>query len=512
MKPVVCIYCEGNDTKLAVLSKENGTLKLSRAASIDVLRAAQSINDTNNQGNLLDAGAGLTLDTQGAGIASTSEAVFEGLASAELSGIKLHQHHFITALTEPSIYYQVVSGKTVAESSTVEETIEKGKTKKKKKIDVKNFGSIELSSGQKLSAHLSEDVNCFKAISGLAQYNHRRYYKIVSVKSAEISLSRYVAKSKKFFPDDYSLIVYIGKEYSKLIFLHGRKLKHIGATLDVGTSNLHTYDVYFSKILLEMENGQIPNLDNIVVCGEDDSENLILSFYGTFPEANVSRLEFENINVNGLSEEVRTKISSFAVPIAVATEYYEELAKEFVGINLLPDYIKEEQKFFQFGWHGYLVLPLLFITAFYITYQILSNQLKINKLHSEIAVQEDLKQRNMQLLTQIEALDARISNFDQTQAILDTLAKGSEIWGEALEKISDFSASKKCLWTRILAIKEEDIISLEGHSLNKFILTDFASKIDSATLKNISYDPIKEKDAYRYVLNFKLSGLTKIPE
>jgi hypothetical protein len=31
-------------------------------------------------------------------------------------------------------------------------------------------------------------------------------------------------------------------------------------------------------------------LDNIIVCGEDDSENLILSFYGTFPEANVSRL------------------------------------------------------------------------------------------------------------------------------------------------------------------------------------------------------------------------------
>ena len=47
-----------------------------------------------------------------------------------------------------------------------------------------------------------------------------------------------------------------------------------------------------------MENGGITSLDNIIVCGEDDSENLILSFYGTFPEANVSRLEFDDVDIS----------------------------------------------------------------------------------------------------------------------------------------------------------------------------------------------------------------------
>jgi hypothetical protein len=49
-----------------------------------------------------------------------------------------------------------------------------------------------------------------------------------------------------------------------------------------------------------MENGGITSLDNIIVCGEDDSENLILSFYGTFPEANVSRLEFDDVDISQL--------------------------------------------------------------------------------------------------------------------------------------------------------------------------------------------------------------------
>lgn len=70
-----------------------------------------------------------------------------------------------------------------------------------------------------------------------------------------------------------------------------------------------------------MENGGITSLDNIIVCGEDDSENLILSFYGTFPEANVSRLEFDDIDLSQIDEETKTKFSSYSVPIAVATEF-----------------------------------------------------------------------------------------------------------------------------------------------------------------------------------------------
>jgi hypothetical protein len=205
-------------------------------------------------------------------------------------------------------------------------------------------------------------------------------FRVPTIKSADTTLAYYVAKRKKFFPDDQSLVVYIGKEYSKLIFLHGRKVKHIGTTLDIGTLNLHTYDVYFSKILLEMENGGISALDNIIVCGEDDSENLILSFYGTFPEANVSRLEFDDLDLSILDEESRQKFSSYSVPVAVATEYFDEQAKETKGINILPKYIREEQKFFQFSWHSFIVLPFLFIAAFLITLKVLQNSREIRSI------------------------------------------------------------------------------------------------------------------------------------
>src|SRR5690606_35598716 len=121
------------------------------------------------------------------------------------------------------------------------------------------------------------------------------------------------------------------------------------------------------KILLEMENGGISSLDNIVVCGEDDSENLILSFYGTFPEANVSRLEFDDLDLSLIDPKIKETFSAFSVPVAVAAEYYDELSEEYQGINLLPKYVREDQKAFQFAWHGYAMFPLLFLAAFYIT-------------------------------------------------------------------------------------------------------------------------------------------------
>jgi len=513
LKPLVCLYCEGSDSKIIVVTKENDQVKILRAASVDVLGSQQSASEigaesvqmiAEESGIQIDAGGGANLNMQG----FTTGGVFESLVNAEMRGIKLHKCEFIPVLTEPSIFYQTIP-KRITGAQTKTDTLKSTVIQSDRPFDRSNVGLTSLADGNSLASFLAQDVPCFKMISGLAKYNGKRVYRLTSVKSAELSLAYYVAKKKKFFPDDYSLIVYIGKEYSKLIFLQGRKLKHIGATLDLGTANLHTYDVYFSKILLEMENGGIPNLDNIVVCGEDDSENLILSFYGTFPEANVSKLDFDNVDVSALNEDARTKISSFTVPFAAAIEFLDELSKETKGINLLPAYIKEAQKVFQFGWHGYLVLPLLFFAAFFITTNILNEQIEINKVASEIQFQTILKRQNLSTLMEIENLTARINNFDQTQAILDSAASGTGIWNKLLFNLSDFVGKKKSFWVRNIILPDSAVVTIDGHSINRKVLTEFATGLQTSILQNITYEPIREKDAFRFVLTIKKAELLR---
>ncbi|RPI75514.1 MAG: hypothetical protein EHM47_02435 [Ignavibacteriales bacterium] len=507
MKPLICIYCEGNDTKVAVISKVNGKLMVLKTAGVDFVQPTIDLEE--GISNLSIEGAELDLEkiqNQDTALESKMAASTVTTLANNLAGINLKKSLFIPALTEPALHYHIYENtKQLAATKVAGDIIDDIQESKNMVVDKQNLGYVELADKSLLSVFLGGEVACINMINSLARHQGTRHFKIPSVKSAEISLAYYVAKTKKFFPDDQSLIVYIGKEYSKLIFLQGRKLKHIGATLDIGTLNLHTYDVYFSKILLEMENGGISSLDNIIVCGEDDSENLILSFYGTFPEANVSRLEFSDIDLGGLTQEEKEKFSCFSVPVAVATEYYDELEKIHQGINLLPKYVREDQKIFQFGWHGYAILPLLFGVTFFATQYILENQQELNMLDNEIAEQTILLRQNQEILTKIAEVETKISGFDQTQAILDSASTGTGAWQEVLKNISNFVGSRNNMWITKLNFSGGNV-TIEGYGLDKNVLTEFAYSIESAILKSVNYETLREQNTYKFLLTFNLSN------
>ena len=510
MKPVITVYCESNDIKLAVVSKDssNGKPTVLKTASVSLLKSSTN----------LESGGGFRMEEESLDIEGLDESAsikgeteYSGLseASAALSGFNLSKHLFIPALTEPNIYYHIFEGVRPPNPAKLKQEIINDILESKNILVHKNsLDYIELSDKALLCVFVTDNIPCASMINSLARQHGKKGYKIPSIKSSDISLAYYVAKRKKFFPDDHSLIVYIGKEYSKLIFLQGRRVKHIGTTLDIGTQNLHTYDVYFSKILLEMENGGISSLDNIIVCGEDDSENIILSFYGTFPEANVSRLEFDDLDLSALDEETKEKFSAFSIPAAVAVDYYDDLNKEHQGLQILPKSIKEEQKVVQFSWHGYALLPLLFIAAFFITQKILTNNRMLSELDSEIESKTILLRQNQEVLTKIAAIEGKISSFGQTQAILDSAAVGTGVWNKAIKQISGFCQSNNNLWLSKLNNVNDDV-EAEGYSLSRNTLTDFAYSIDNSLLKSMVYEALRERSAYRFNLNFKISNQQK---
>lgn len=512
MKTLVCMYCEGNDTKVAVVTKTNGRLSVLRTASVDYVQPAidmeegiSNLNLDSNDVNLED------MQNQDTSVESKMAASTIATLALDLKGINLNHCEFIPALTEPAIHYHAYEGSKQLASAKVsrDEIINEIQESKNITVDKKSMGYVELFDKSLLSVFLGDDIGGINTINSLARHNGKRNYKITAVKSAELSLAYYVAKAKKFFPDDQSLIVYIGKEYSKLIFLHGRKIKHIGATLDIGTLNLHTYDVYFSKILLEMENGGISSIDNIIVCGEDDSENLILSFYGTFPEANVSRIEFGDIDLGGLTKEEKEKFSSYSIPIAVATEYFDEQENIYKGINLLPKRVKEEQKLFQFTWHGYALLPVLFGATFYITLYIMDNQKEMTKLDNEITERTILKRQHQEAVSKISELQTKINGFGQTQAILDSAAIGTGAWQEVLKHVSNFIGSRKNMWLTKINYTDGKKVSIEGYSLSRKVLSEFAYSIESATLNSVHYEAIRKENTYKFLLTFDLLNYQK---
>jgi len=510
MKPLVCIYCEGNDLKLSVVSKEKEQMYIHTTFSVEQTEhemetASEQLADFSKE----ELSDGLSFESLDSGdVAQPKEnvnATDVEMIAASLAEFNLGQSQFIPIVTDPNVNFHIYENAHEENKSKILDNIVKDiQVTKGIVVSKDNIDCINLDNNTYLSVFIDKDISCVNLINSVAGYNAKRYYKINSIKNAEIALANYVSKTTKFFAEDYTLVIYIGREYSKLIFLEGQNLNHIGATLDIGTSNLNTYDVYFSKILLEMENGGIPRLDNVVLCGDDRSENLVLSFYGTFPEANVSELKFDLFDIINLSEEDQNNISAYSVPIAAAYEYYAEKEKELEGINILPRYIQENQKFLQFGWHSFAVLPLLFAATFLFTYLILLNNKEMAELDNEIIRMKDLEIQNQEIITKIEPLEARIANFDNTQAILDSAMSGTEVWGQALEKVSNFVERRRNFWVSNIETRNVEDLTIKGYSLSRSVLTEFAESNNSSILKNVLYEPLREKNAFAYIMNFKL--------
>jgi len=513
MQPHVFIYCEGTDAKVIAVEKTKDKLKIIKASALELIRPSVNMDEW-TRGLRLESDDDLSL----VGLNTTEKSLTKKpsftsmtLLNNALDGLKLNKTNFVAVITEPSVYYHEVEGTPRTTSSRVTMQIaEEIQKQRNVSVDKENIGYVPLADKSYLSVFVSGEIDCIKLINSFANYNKRRYYKIPAVKSAEISLVYYITKKEKFFPDDSSLIVYIGKDYSKLIFLKGRNLKHIGSTLDIGKANLHTYDVYFSKILLEMENGGILSLDNIIVCGEDDSENLLLSFYGTFPEANVSKVDFKEFDVIDLPKDTKETLSQFTVPIAAAQDYFSELAGEHKGINLLPKYVVEQQKFLQFGWHGFLMFPLLFLATFFFTQKTLENKLTIKNLDIDIIKYQLLYDKNQEIINQISAYEEKINNFGQTQTILDSVSVGTLVWTRAVDNISTFIKQNKNLWLTNIYLDSENKVKLEGYSLNKNVVTELAYSLKTAELSGVFFETIREKDTYKFNLSFDIASYDKV--
>jgi hypothetical protein len=511
MKPIVCVSSEGHDTKIVILSKEKEGIKINKTFSMTMSGGENfddpldnSSSDTSLKGFETDFTIE-NVDDSGSSLATVDKNDVS-FAANYFGKDELKDAEFIPVVTDPVVsHHNFVGNITNNKKKNINSIITDISKSKNIAVTADTIDYIQINNDTLHSVFIKEDNTSVNFINSWANQNGKKYYKIATIKNSETALAHYVAKSNDFFEEDFTLIINTGQESSKLIFLKGKKLFHIGSTLDIGTKDIHTYDVYFSKILLEMENGAIPRLDNVILCGEDNSENLVLSFYGTFPEANVTELKFDGLNLTNLSDEQKENLSAFAFPIAAGLEYFDEKEKKYQGINFLPKYIAENQKFIQFGWHSLIVMPLLFAATFFFTFQILENNKLLNEQQREITRLKQLKAQNELIIQEMDGYTSKINNFDNTQAVLDSATAGTEVWGKMLTKVSDFMERRRNFWVSNLETNTDKVVALKGYALSRNVLTEFVENSDAALLNTVIYEPLRDTKTYSYTLNFNLT-------
>lgn len=489
-KYIFCLYLEGADSKAALFERTKTGIKFLRGMSIEPNRPdEQAFEDTGMQFDSPELD--ISADTELAGL-TTHQDFDQGYIrsiSTLLLGIDLSKMVVIPIITEPYISFQRPDkGETQIFKKEVIE-----------KIDAAN-NSIEMADGGKLTIVPSSDLSYINLIDSIALTNGKKQVKVPCVKAADTSLSFYVSTKFNFALSDYILILYIGKEYSRMIFLMGDQVKHIAPMLNIGKHNIDSFDIFTSKIMLEMENGDITNLDNIVICGEDWSETLPDALRDTFPRARITGIDFDEIDTSLLDREIEENISMFSVPVAAAMEYEKELKKEYKGVNLIPSMLVERQKTFPLAWHGYIVILLLFGLTFFVTKNILQQMNDLAVIDKEIAALTEQQRLYKALLDEIANYDSKVKGFDETQAVLDSVTKDASIWQSYISNLSGFMEQRPSMWITGISSPEPKKVEVFGLSRNRPLVSEFTQFLKGATLMGVTSEKISNERVYKFTI------------
>jgi hypothetical protein len=487
MSKIACIYFEGNDSKITLFQKVNNQLVLLKGESVDSSLAFADQKTTvvgkpSNGGHSLKEIYNYDFVSEDAAFSRT----YLQKLNEFFTGEDLSQIRFIPILAEPAVYFQKIHDDKELASLNVSNNGKIGTT----------IGFVDLFDNSRLAVYSSGKSNYLQAMDSLARLNNRKFLKIPSVKSAEISLSSYILRNRTFGENDISLILYVGKEYSKLIFLKGNKLHHIGATVSVGKNSFNAHNVIASKILFEMENGLIDNINNIIICGEDDSEELIAVINEAYPSSDIKIQNIESVEIKELDSFSST--SSFIIPAAVAQEYFDEKDKKFSGLNLLPSYVKEEQKVINLQWHGYLMILLILLSIGFFVTKIYNNNRELAAKNSEISKFGVVEEQNRDAVEKIKSYQNKIANVGQTKAVLNQLSGGTGILSRQLKKIANFAGQDQIMWVSSINMDEKKDLIVTGYTFSRRRVKDFADSYNGSILENIIYEPLRDTRAFKF--------------
>ena len=120
MKPIVCLYCEGSDAKLAVMSKDKDGIKILRTASLTMTRALRFSETTSKRGALAEIenqslSEDLSFDSLEAYSGDITPSQTENISDVSLlhsaiADLNVTKLDYLPVVTEPIVNYHVYEG------------------------------------------------------------------------------------------------------------------------------------------------------------------------------------------------------------------------------------------------------------------------------------------------------------------------------------------------------------------------------------------------------------------
>jgi len=508
-KDVLALFVDGLDVKLAHLSVKgkyvtvqelrSGTLvtKLEerKSAEVGALAFAEG-------GDVFSLPVTTAAEVGGQSQGEDNNAVLLGLLAPYPSS----KYSLTYSITEPSLYYHLLESDFGLKGGKLKDRIlEELRSIRAFQPSHDAVDSIATDENNLLCVVREDGLSLINLIENIKSFIGGRLPRMPVIDSADISLMNMVRLNYDLHPQDVSVIVYVGVEFTRLIFMRGHQFYQFAPILGEGYDSPNLANTIYSRLLLEQDNLGIPRISRIILAGESKRINLSEFLTQQLADQEVDYLLAPQLDSSALPPEQQETISEFAVPIGAAWRVLEPDNPKVYAINLLPSLVHEGQRTLKLAWHGFSLLAILFVSTLFFSMSITEKLAQIEERGQVLRLKQTQIAENEALQNSILDLEQQLGRFKTSLALYDSIVPGSERWSKVLTQLSHGVEDLNSIWLTDIVSDEKGVVSLNGYTVYRTRIPRLSTLFDNSLLKEVTVQEIREVPTYRYMIDVPAS-------
>ncbi len=503
-KTVLSMFVDGLDVKFVHLSMKNKRMILHDIATVNLVkRLEERVGGDSSSGSdnfdLMDSVESSAVRdefAEGTGGASNGE-VMIGL----LSEYPTAAYEFVYSISEPSVYYQQFEDNFGLSGTRLnKKLVDELSATRSVKPTLDSVSHIPAAEGQVLSMIREGGLGLIDVIASVQDFLDKRVPKVKFIETSDIALMNMVRANYDLGEAEISIIVYVGSEFSRLIFMKGSFFFHFAPIISEGRLTPNIENTIYSRILLEQDSAGILRVDRIFLAGESMKIDLKQFLAPQFAESPIEYLTTPTLDMSEFQDNPENIISEYAIPIASAMRALDHKNSAYYNVDLLPISFREGQKIFKLAWHGYLFLVLIFICTLYFTNRFATQNEEVRRSRSELQKKQEQLAENQRLQGILDGLIVQNSQYEAALKIYDQLMPNYNRWSKMFNHLTGTVESVNAVWIKDVTARGDTTLQMTGYTLFRQRIPRIANMFENATLQSVDIENIRGKDVYRFSL------------
>lgn len=297
---------------------------------------------------------------------------------------------------------------------------------------------------------------------------------------------------------EITCLIQFSESNCRVIFLRGNRLWLVSPVITEGTASKKFLNTVFSKILFQLDTGEVPSLDRLIICNNSLHETSINFFEERFPGIEVSEFSFSE-DFFDPGDYTSESLAPFITAIGTAWSGTNYEKSNFPDISFLPKYVKDRQKIFKLQWHGFLLLVFIMISFPILDFLRQEGDATISGLENEISIVDTQLESFTPTVNNYNRISSQLAQIQDKLDLLNTLSENSITWSVNLNLLNEGVNEIGSIWLTSVAPGEEpNTLEIQGISRYRSRIPLVAELFADATLLDVTSIDIRGAEVYSF--------------